>query len=648
MNSIKKVVFFLLGVLALTTTDALAQSSPLRLVPIPSPSSVTTQSVQARQRATLAGDAVQALPFWDDFSQSSVDTQGFATPDTLHWAKNTGVLVNTGLGIAPPTLGVASFDGTKLRGEPHATDSSSTGLSDELTSCPINLALVPEGERNSVYFSFFWQPQGRGEFPESPGDSLRLQFITADTTWITVWKQSGGDPSLAVDAFVQSILPVDNPAFFHDRFQFRFQSYNRQSGAFDTWNIDYVYINKGRTADDLAYPDAAVTSLPTSLFGEHTMVPMKQFRADPARYLAEPSTQYFNLRNQPVGTTFEAFVNNALTGEQLDRLSTTRNTLSPLPTAFDRRTMTVDALDATTLDLNQDSLYLETEFYIETGDKPLIESITPEGDTLFSPSVDYRLNDTVRTTFVINESLAYDDGTAEFGVDLNQTGGRVAYQFVAPVADLLTHIDIHFPQLAQNRGTLLRLFVWKTLSDTADNEVVLRETGTIAVDLDSIKTANGFFSYTLESPITVEDTFYIGYQQESDERFLVIGFDKNTDTGDRIFFNVSNDAWKQNTDLQGSLMMRPRFDRERAQLVTDLAEEEDDIDLIVFPNPSTGQFHVKGLFDELRVLDLLGREVLRSTYTPSPIDLTGYQPGLYVFQFGIGDRRWTQKVMLNP
>ena len=650
LNSIPTFILILLGAFAFISADLHAQSSPFRLVPLSASPATAGPSIQTRQQALFAGDTMRTLPFWDDFSQPLVDTSGFATPDTSNWIKNTGVLINTGLGIDPPTLGVASFDGAALKGEPHANDSSSIGLSDELTACPINLAMVPEAERSSVYFSFFWQPQGRGDFPESPGDSLRLQFSTADTLeanrWITVWQRSGGDSSLTVDAFVQAMLPVNNPAFFHDRFQFRFQSYSRQSGAFDTWNIDYVYLNKGRTADNLAYPDAAITSLPTSLFGEYTRVPMKQFRADPARYLAEPSAQYYNLRNQPVGTAFESFVSNALTGETLDRLSTDRNTLSPLPTAFDRRTMTVDPLDASTLDLTQDSLYLETEFYINTGDKPLIESITAQGDTTFSQAVDYRVNDTVRTTFVLNESFAYDDGTAEFGVELNQTGGRVAYQFVAPTADLLTHIDIHFPNLTQNPGILLKLFVWKTLNDTTGNEGVLRQTGTLPVIVKN--TNNGFASYQLESPVTVQDTFYIGYQQESSDRFVVVGFDKNTNTGDRIFFNVST-AWEQNTDLQGSLMMRPRFDRERAQLVTDLPDKEKPaVDLVVFPNPSTGQFQIQGHFDELRVVDVLGREIKRTSYTQAPVNLTGYQPGLYIFQFRANGKMLTRKVMLQP
>ena len=605
------------------------------------------QPTNARQQAL---DTVLTLPFWDDFSQPVTDALGFTTPDTLHWqpAQGRGVLLSTGLGIAPPSIGVASFDGTNAQGAAYDTTASRSGLSDELVSQPIDLTLVPEAERNSVFLSFFWQPRGRGELPESVGDSLRLQFKTLDTAqqWVTVWKQTGNE-SLVTDAFVQEILTVNNPTYFHDRFQFRFQSFNRQSGAFDTWNIDYVYLNQGRSANDLAYPDAAITSLPTSPFGDYTQVPMRQFRAAPERYLSGSSVQYYNLRGQPVGTTFEAFVNNALSGEVLYRLSDSANALSPLPTAFDRRTIAVGPPLASALDLTQDSLYLQSEFYIETGDLPRIASINAEGDTVFNLSVDYRDNDTVRTTFVLNESLAYDDGTAEFGLELNQTGGRVAYEFVVPEEDLLTDIDIHFPNLGQNQGTLFKLFVWKTLTDTARGEVMLRESGTLAAQ--GAFQANGFTTYQLESPVAVQDTFYVGYQQESTDRFLIIGFDKNTDTNERIFFNVSSD-WEQNTELQGSLMIRPRFDRERAQLVTDLPDEAvvPMADLTVFPNPTSGRVRVQGVYDRLRVVDLLGRAVPVALRSDGVVDLSPYPAGVYVFQFAVGPRTVTCKVIRQP
>jgi hypothetical protein len=643
-NTSLRIVFPLVVLLGLAGFRLSAQS--VRLVPLSSSSS--GQPSNARQQAL---DTVLALPFWDDFSQPVTNALGFTTPDTLHWqpTQSRGVLVNTGLGIAPPSVGVASFDGVNAQGAAYDTAvTSRNGLSDELVSHPINLTLVPEAERGSVYLSFFWQPRGRGELPEAVGDSIRLQFSTLDTAqqWVTVWKQTGS-ASLVTDVFTQEILAVDNPAYFHDRFQFRFQSFNRQSGAFDTWNIDYVYLNRGRSASDLAYPDAAITSLPTSPFGNYTQVPMKQFRAVPEQYLSGSSVQYYNLRNQPVGTTFEAFINNALTGDVLYRLSDSTNALSPLPTAFDRRTIAVGAPVASAFDLTQDSLYLQSEFYIETGDLPRIASISAEGDTVFNQSVDYRENDTVRTTFVLNETLAYDDGTAEFGLELNQTGGRVAYQFVVPEEDLLTNIDIHFPNLGQNQGTLFKLFVWKTLTDTARREVVLRESGTLAAR--AAAQANGFTTYQLESPIAVQDTFYVGYQQESTDRFLIIGFDKNTDTNERIFFSVSND-WEQNTELQGSLMIRPRFDRERAQLVTDLPDEEvvPTADLTVFPNPTNGLVRVQGTYDRLRVVDLLGRAVPVVPHPDGVVDLSPHPVGLYVFRFTVGTQTITRKVIRRP
>ena len=591
------------------------------------------------------------LPFWDDFSQPVTNALGFTTPDTLHWqpTQSRGVLINTGLGIAPPSVGVASFDGVNAQGAAYDTAATSrNGLSDELVSHPINLSLVPEAERGSVYLSFFWQPKGRGELPEMVGDSIRLQFSTLDTAqqWVTVWKQTGND-SLVTDAFVQETLPVSSAAYFHDRFQFRFQSFNRRSGAFDTWNIDYVYLNQGRNANDLAYPDAAITSLPTSPFGDYTRVPMKQFRAAPEQYLSGSSVQYYNLRNQPVGTTFEAFLNNALSGERLYRLSDSTNALSPLPTAFDRRTIAVGAPVASAFDLAQDSLYVQSEFYIETGDLPRIAAISAEGDTVFNRSVDYRVNDTVRTTFVLNETLAYDDGTAEFGLELNQTGGRVAYQFVVPEEDLLTDIDVHFPNLAQNQGTRFKLFVWKTLVDTARGEVVLRESGNLITGISA--QANGFTTYQLESPVAVQDTFYVGYQQESTDRFLIVGFDKNTDTNERIFFSVSSD-WEQNRELQGSLMIRPRFDRERAQLITDLPDEKvvPAVDLTVFPNPTNGLVRVQGAYDRLRVVDLLGRVVPVASRSDGIVDLSPYPAGVYVFQFAVGTQTVIRKVIRQP
>ncbi len=618
-------------------SDTYAQSTPsVRLVPIPSVASPSSTS-NARQQAE---GNVLTLPFWDDFSQPTVNEQGFATPDTARWAENTGALVNTGLAIAPPSIGTVAFDGVDIQGQPYNQDTATTGnsISDQLTSCPIDLTTV--ADRGSVYLSFFWQAQGRGELPEEAADSIMLQFKEPDSDddWTTVWRQSGEDP-LVTDAFTQTSIPVGE-AYFYDRFQFRFQSSNRQSGAFDNWNIDYVYLDQGRSATSLTYPDAAITSLPTSILGEYTHVPIKQFRADPSRYLTESSVDVFNLRDNQTPVAFEAFLRDGLTGQVLDRLSDSANVIPTRVPSFASRSINTTAASAETFDLGQDSIYLDVDFYISAGDGPLEPSAT----------ADYRTNDTVQTTFILNESFAYDDGTAEFGLELNQTGGRVAYQFVAPEEDLLTHIDINLPNFPQNQGTLYRLFVWKDipLNDTTQEgveEVVLRETDIIAGSPSLSR--DGFDSIRLETPVTVQDTFYIGYQQESDGQFLIVGFDKNTNTSDRLFFSTSQ-VFEQNIGLRGSLMMRPRFDRAVAQLVTDLPDEQESVELTVFPNPSDGQLHIEGQYDQLQILDLLGREVLRVLRPQRTIDLQGQRPGLYVLRFNVGDKVVTRKVVLRP
>ena len=46
--------------------------------------------------------------------------------------------------------------------------------------------------RSTVYLSFFWQIKGLGEIPNTE-DSLRLQFLSRDSVWVTKWVLKGSD-----------------------------------------------------------------------------------------------------------------------------------------------------------------------------------------------------------------------------------------------------------------------------------------------------------------------------------------------------------------------------------------------------------------------------------------------------------------------
>ena len=58
--------------------------------------------------------------------------------------------------------------------------------------------------------------------------------------WKTVWIDSAVTVS---DKFVQVLIPIRANFYLHSGFQFRFQSYGRQSGQFDVWHLDYVYLD---------------------------------------------------------------------------------------------------------------------------------------------------------------------------------------------------------------------------------------------------------------------------------------------------------------------------------------------------------------------------------------------------------------------
>nr|WKN36830.1 T9SS type A sorting domain-containing protein [Tunicatimonas sp. TK19036] len=613
---------------------AQAQQPGLRLVPLGS--SPPTTSQQARVTNAQALDTVLALPFWDDFSQPTITKVGYPIPDTLKWLPNSqNTRISTGLAVNPPSVGVASFDGTRLDGSPYSA-SENDDASDSLVSRPINLAAVAENERNSVYFSFFWQQSGNGEFPDS-GDSLRLQFLTSQDQWRTVWLRDGGD-SLSTDEFTQEIIQIFEPRYFHDQFRFRFQSFSRLTGAFDTWNVDYVYLNKNRSSANTAYLDRALTTKPTSLFGEYTAVPMEQFRADPARYLGVSSVDFYNLNIELQPVRFTALARDTVTNQTIILNDSTA--LSPVPVGLERRTIMANPLDVNQINLNAESLYLETEFRIIAG------------DTIANQTIDYRVNDTVRSVFTLDESFAYDDGEAEFGVEINQQGGKVAYQFVAPEKGLLTHIDIHFPSLNQNQRTPIQLLVWRDIEDSTGQELVLRSLNASATPDPAY---NGFTSYELALDsipfyVNVQDTFYIGYEQQS-EQFVAIGFDKNTDASSHTFFNVSG-GWQQNQELKGSLMIRPRFDRDLVDFLldapTDPVEPVKDV-VKIYPNPTDGLFWVEGRFDLVTVIDLFGQILVTKQSVPgkTSLDMSSFPRGMYLVKVQKEGNITTHKILVR-
>ena len=116
------------------------------------------------------------LPFFDDFSHSDL------YPDSTKWTDN-NVLVNDGFPLCPPNRNGATFDVLDANGKVYGYAISNAFVAEYLTSARIRLDSINEPEpraltpADSVYLSFYYQPQGNGNAPEAQ-DSLVLQFGT--------------------------------------------------------------------------------------------------------------------------------------------------------------------------------------------------------------------------------------------------------------------------------------------------------------------------------------------------------------------------------------------------------------------------------------------------------------------------------------
>ncbi|RED96168.1 T9SS type A sorting domain-containing protein [Marinoscillum furvescens] len=561
--------------------------------------------------ARVATQAEVLFPFWEDFSTSG------STPDTLKWAYGANVYISPSLAKNPPTYQAATFDGLQGNGAAYDLTSEFNAPTDSLVSQPIPMG-TDAIDQNSTYLSFFWQAGGYGELPDD-NDSIRVQLLDVDSVWHTVWGQVGGEEN-AFETFQQEIIKIDDQRFFHNNLRIKFQAFTSRRGPFDTWHIDYIYLNDNRSSDDLSHFDRGMTGVLTNLFAPYHEISIHQFNANPERYLSPQQTQVFNLDG--VFHTLEYYqqIQNLATGEYYTDAFLDNGGGGGLK-AYEMRRVT-GASSFAWPELTEDSLVLQSTFYYKTGDKHLFEQVVGT-DTVFE-AIDLKVNDTIRAQYTLHNHLAYDDGTAEFAAALNLLQGQLAIKFGLEAPDTLSHIDIYFPSIAPDASSKsIDIKVWNQLSDRG---IKISQPFTVPAPTG----LNAFTRIQLSEPILVEDTFYIGYQQNTDN-YLGVGFDRsNPAASDMIYYNVS-DGWEQNTQLKGAIMIRPVFDADT--LITTELSARHLSNHKVYPNPGNGIIHVTNAPDQLQVFDLTGAYITSieaSAYKSDVFDLSFLEDGIYL------------------
>lgn len=647
-------ILCLIFILTLKSNTSFSQ---LRLFTIPAETIKTESGMTFRVQALPP----MSLPFFDDFSDPLVDTTGIIYADANRWEDSYSVWINPGLGIKSPTVNVATFDGLDSAGAAYnSIDLFLNGYTDSLVSRRINLTEsaanpVAVSERSTVYLSFFYQWKGNGEVPDSR-DYLEVQYKNNQNIWVTQ-ATLRVDETLVTDDFHFHIMPIAGDAFFHENFQFRFRSFGRLSGPYDTWNVDYVYLNKGRNANDVSFPDRAAASTLSPLFAPYYAMPYYHFQQalslSPVSFDVKNLKNFESSTNYSVSITSEAYKNNEL-------INTTTQTLvaskgvgqngSGVLNPFDRVTTVISDLPSPTdpqlFDPSADSVDLTMKATVISTD----EQDTQRGP--FEP-YDLRINDTVSQTYSLKNYYAYDDGVAEYAAGLINSGDVIAYKFTLPPAlhdtlKLLTGFEIYFPPYGLTSNINVDFLIFQ------DNGGMPKGEGFFIVPSRSLqnKGINGFQRFLFFPELKIEgQSFYIGWRQPVSGRVLV-GLDNSNDTGDRIFSNIEGSVipkdqfWEQNTTVKGSLMIRPLFGTGEVDIQSGIGDEPA---FALYPNPSRGIFTIDGIVEHPHIISVTGSTVslhVEHHNGRTLIEMGGASPGLYILRYRQGRVVRTEKIMV--
>lgn len=560
-------------------------------------------------KKTTAADPL-SLPFFEDFT-------GYGLfPDSSKWT-DYHVYINNTMCNKPVSRGVATFDALDWRGIPYDSFSNvNFRYADTLTSQPINLSLNVVTPGDSLYLSFFYQPQGTGFYP-LPQDSLMLFLKTRFGGFVKVWSVMG----TTLKPFQQVMIPIADSLYFDSFFQFRFINIAGLYWADAIWNIDYVRLHAGRSAGDTILNDIGFSSNPTFLLNDYTSMPYRQFFAFP---VAERASQYVcSLRNNygfAQGVNFGYTATAMNTGTLLKPLTWNAATAPALNTQ-----QLLSASYSSIVPLISLGNYARVVFQ----NKYFIESIS---------TADPPENDTVVKDNVFDNYLAYDDGTAEKSYYLNlypTLPGRIAIEHHLNRPDTMRGMAIYFGrQVPFAFNKTFNINVYSSLSGVngASSDVVLYTQE--ACYPGYVDTINHFWYYKFDVPIALPaGTFFAGTFQpaESGSDSLYFGLDVNRIGSNHAYYNVLS-GWVPSL-ISGAIMMRPLLGQEITGTgIKDIVPIANECS--VTPNPATDElrFAFSGDYElQYAILDLQGRKALTGNIRSGmKADISKLTPGMYL------------------
>jgi hypothetical protein len=560
-----------------------------------------------------------SLPFWDDFSTRGIDS--------TKWI-NEGATQSFTVGNAAPTIGVLLLDGVDERGRPYSNVLVEQGITDGINSRVIDLSGISEEESNTVFLSFFWQAGGKAEMPDF-NDNITLFFRDTLDNWISVWEMAGDLPAEQF-FFTQEMIQV-GPDFQHENFQFRFQISGRASGPFDSWLIDYVYLNKNRSSNDIFYPDRALTQDNIRPTSKYSAIPLFEATNIEGSFWNRTGNEFKNLENRFRAMEYSIEVRDKNDNSLINRIN--NNTpFNPVPLGSERRIFESNEIE--NLSFPEVETDYEITTYISSGDLNLFQVVN--GDSVFYDEINLRVNDTVRSVISFRDYFAYDDGKVDYSAGINQRSGSLVNRFESSGNVYIKGISINFTNQSQ-ANQIIDLSIWQ---DLQADPVFVQE-----IFIPEKEDVEEFSYFELEENVLVSDFFFVGFTQFTND-FIHVGLDKTFDNGREIFFNVAG-PWQQNELVEGSLMIRVHLSQ--TPIVEEESEDEES-KLRIYPNPVTERLFIEGDTDAINIIDPYGRELnlpLESDSEVKIINFTGLQKGVYVLKLLQGEKSISKRILVR-
>jgi hypothetical protein len=605
--------FRLLALSLLLPFGAAAQlvTAPLPADPARASTQVTALGAAATQRTTAL-----TLPFFDDFT-----TPLEGPPNATRWLGATTAYPNLGatirylggggyvsnrLAVNPLTRGTLTLDGLRSNGLPYSPNSATSyGQTDTLTSQVIDLSGLAVS--NNVYLSFAWQAGSIVGAPNSNAQvNLRLELLDNTGRWQEAWVYTSRG---STTRFKQQILPLNQAAYFHRGFQFRFRASGSRTLNSDLFGLDYIYLNNNRTASDTTFQDIATSRGLGSPLRTYTSMPVWQYAAAASAGtspLNPTLTATLNSLTAPLTTPTPVSWRGTVRELTSGGAATATWLTGGRPIAAAARQELVQG-DATTAPLAVAGAAARRFRY-------QLALLTNETNPLTLP------NDTISRDLELSNYYAYDDGTAESGIGLPASNTNptsyLALAFTTSQDDYVRSVRVapvfnNIPLAAggengENRP--ITVAVWADNNGKPANTPVATATATLP---NPLPTGQTFVEVPFSAPVSVKGRFYVGYGQVSNGRFLLYGLDLNSQVpANTLFINTQSttaaDPWSAQT-LAGVPMLRPVMNQ---TVLATRGQQAISAAFTLYPNPApTGTtVSVDGpTFRRAALLDVLGR-----------------------------------------